>query len=137
MVSNEMKGVDLLHTCLDFLLIGYACLFAHLLICLFASAFSLVTLKLHSMHSYATTITHTGVFFLYRAYTGHAKIRTWYQVHFYFCMAFSMLYYNPYIQNIQIKNHIIRTRLMYHAACKLEFQPFKRLYSQLTFFTKL
>ena len=23
---------------------------------------------------------------------------------------------------------------MYHAACKVEFQPFKRLYSQLTFF---
>ena len=28
----------------------------------------------------------------------------------------------------------MRTRLMYHAACKVEFQPFKRLYSQLTFF---
>ena len=25
-------------------------------------------------------------------------------------------------------------RLMYHAAWKVEFQPFKRLYSQLTFF---
>ena len=23
---------------------------------------------------------------------------------------------------------------MYHAACKVEFQPFKRSYSQLTFF---
>ena len=32
------------------------------------------------------------------------------------------------------KNHIIRTCLMYHAACKVEFQPFKRSYSQLTFF---
>ena len=32
------------------------------------------------------------------------------------------------------KKHIIRTRLMYHAACKVELQPFKRLYSQLTFF---
>ena len=29
---------------------------------------------------------------------------------------------------------IIRTCLMYHAACKVEFQPFKRLYSELTFF---
>ena len=28
----------------------------------------------------------------------------------------------------------MRTRLMYHAACKVEFQRFKRLYSQLTFF---
>ena len=26
---------------------------------------------------------------------------------------------------------------MYHAACKVEFQPFKRLYSQLTFFNFL
>ena len=26
------------------------------------------------------------------------------------------------------------TCLMYHAACKVEFQPFNRLYSQLTFF---
>ena len=32
------------------------------------------------------------------------------------------------------KNHIIRTCLMYHAACKVEFQPFTRSYSQLTFF---
>ena len=32
------------------------------------------------------------------------------------------------------ENHIIRTCLMYHAACKVEFQPFKRSYSQLTFF---
>ena len=31
----------------------------------------------------------------------------------------------------------MRTRLMYHAACKVEFQPFKRLYSQLTFFNFL
>ena len=28
-------------------------------------------------------------------------------------------------------------RLMYHAACKVEFQPFKLLYSQLTFFNFL
>ena len=27
-----------------------------------------------------------------------------------------------------------RTCLMYHAACKVEFQPFNRSYSQLTFF---
>ena len=32
------------------------------------------------------------------------------------------------------KNRIIRTCLMYHAACKVEFHPFKRSYSQLTFF---
>jgi len=32
------------------------------------------------------------------------------------------------------KKHIMRTCLMYHAACKVEFQPFKRSYSQLTFF---
>ena len=35
------------------------------------------------------------------------------------------------------KNHIIRTCLMYHAACKVEFQPFTRWYSQLTFFNFL
>ena len=28
-------------------------------------------------------------------------------------------------------------RLMYHAACKVEFQPFTRLYSQLAFFNFL
>ena len=28
----------------------------------------------------------------------------------------------------------MRTCLMYHAACKVKFQPFKRSYSQLTFF---
>ena len=33
------------------------------------------------------------------------------------------------------KNHTIRTCLMYHAACKVEFQPFTRSYSQLTFST--
>ena len=31
----------------------------------------------------------------------------------------------------------MRTCLMYHAACKVEFQPFKRSYSQLTFFNFL
>ena len=35
------------------------------------------------------------------------------------------------------KKHVIRTCLMYHAACKVEFQPFTRLYSQLTFFNFL
>ena len=35
------------------------------------------------------------------------------------------------------KNHIIRTCLMYHAACKVEFQPFTRSYSQLAFFNFL
>ena len=30
--------------------------------------------------------------------------------------------------------HVQRTCLMYHAACKVEFQPFNRSYSQLTFF---
>ena len=35
------------------------------------------------------------------------------------------------------KNHIRRTRLMYHAACKVELPPFKRLHSQLTFFNFL
>ena len=33
------------------------------------------------------------------------------------------------------KKHIIRTCLMYHAACKADFQPFKRSYSQLMFST--
>ena len=31
----------------------------------------------------------------------------------------------------------MRLLIMYHAACKVEFQPFKRLYSQLTFFNFL
>ena len=41
---------------------------------------------------------------------------------------------NVHIVRLVHKNHIIRTWLMYHAACKVEFQPFKRSYSQLTFF---
>ena len=41
---------------------------------------------------------------------------------------------NDHIVRLVHKNHIIRTCLMYHAACKVEFQPFKRSYSQLTFF---
>ena len=32
------------------------------------------------------------------------------------------------------KKHVQRTCLMYHAAWKVEFQPFNRPYSQLTFF---
>ena len=42
---------------------------------------------------------------------------------------------NNHIVGLVHKNHSKRTRLMYHAACTVEFQPFKRLYSQLTFFT--
>ena len=45
-----------------------------------------------------------------------------------FCVKLSI---NNHIVGLVHKNHIIRTRLMYHAACKVEFQPFKRLYSQL------
>ena len=41
---------------------------------------------------------------------------------------------NNHIVRLVHKNHIIRTCLMYHAACKVEFQPFTRSYSQLTFF---
>ena len=41
---------------------------------------------------------------------------------------------NNHIVRLVHKNHIIRTYLMYHAACKVEFQPFTRSYSQLTFF---
>ena len=40
---------------------------------------------------------------------------------------------NNHIVGLVHKNHIIRTCLMYNAACKVEFQPFKRSYSQLTF----
>ena len=35
------------------------------------------------------------------------------------------------------RNHSLQTTMMYHAACKVEFQPFKRSYSQLTFFNFL
>ena len=48
-----------------------------------------------------------------------------------FCVKLSI---NNHIVGLVHKNHIVRTRLMYHAACKVEFQPFKQLYSQLTFF---
>ena len=48
-----------------------------------------------------------------------------------FCVKLSI---NNHIVGLVHKNHILQTRLMYHAACKVEFQPLKRLYSQLTFF---
>ena len=51
-----------------------------------------------------------------------------------FCVKLSI---NNHIVGLLNKKHIMRTRLMYHAACKVEFQPFKRLYSQLTFFNFL
>ena len=40
---------------------------------------------------------------------------------------------NNHIVGLVHKNRIIRTCLMYHAAYKVEFQRFKRSYSQLTF----
>ena len=43
-----------------------------------------------------------------------------------FCLKVSI---NNHIVGLVHKNHIIRMRLMYHAAFKVEFQPFKRLYS--------
>ena len=44
-----------------------------------------------------------------------------------FCVKLSI---NNHIVGLVHKNHgIRRTRLMYHAAFKVEFQPFKRLYS--------
>ena len=48
-----------------------------------------------------------------------------------FCVELSI---NNHIVGLIHKSHIMRTCLMYHAAYKVEFQPFKRLYSQLTFF---
>ena len=50
-----------------------------------------------------------------------------------FCVKLSI---NNHIVGLVHENHIMRTRLMYHVACKFEFQPFKRLYSQLTYFIK-
>ena len=35
--------------------------------------------------------------------------------------------YNNHIVCLVHKNHIIRTCLMYHEACKIEFQPFKQV----------
>ena len=51
-----------------------------------------------------------------------------------FCVKLSI---NNNIVGLVHENHIIRTCLMYHAACKVEFQSFKRSYSQLTFFNFL
>ena len=51
-----------------------------------------------------------------------------------FCVKLSI---NNHIVGLVHKNHIIRTCLMYHAACKVDFQPFTRLYSQLTLFNFL
>ena len=51
------------------------------------------------------------------------------------CTWYSLNNYD--IVRLAHKNHIIRTCLIYHAACKVEFQPFKRPYSQLTFFNIL
>ena len=51
-----------------------------------------------------------------------------------FCVKLSI---NNHIVRLVHKNHIIRTCLMYHAACKVEFQPIKRSYSQLAFFNFL
>ena len=49
-----------------------------------------------------------------------------------FCVKLSI---NNHIVGLVHKKHtsIVRTCLMYHAACKVEFQPFKRSYSQLRF----
>ena len=47
---------------------------------------------------------------------------------------FVKLSINNHIVGLVHKNRIIRTCLMYHAACKVEFQPFTRSYSQLMFF---
>jgi len=41
-----------------------------------------------------------------------------------FCVKLSI---NNHIVCLVHKNHIIRTCLMYHAACKIEFQPFKQV----------
>ena len=49
----------------------------------------------------------------------------------FFCLKLSI---NNDIVGLVHKTHITRTCLMYHAACRVEFQPFKRLYLQLTFF---
>ena len=51
-----------------------------------------------------------------------------------FCVKLSM---NNQIVGLVHKNRNIRTCTMYHAACKVELQPFKRSYSQLMFFNFL
>ena len=57
---------------------------------------------------------------------------TWY--HFQFRRFSSQTPYYQYTINEIQNKHVQRTCLMYHAACKVEFQPFNRSYSQLTFF---
>ena len=47
------------------------------------------------------------------------------------------LVHKHHIINEISNKHVQRTCLMYHAACKVEFQPFNRSYSQLTFFNFL
>ena len=46
---------------------------------------------------------------------------------------FVQLSISNHIVGLVHKSHIVRTCLRYHAACKVEFQPFNRSYSQLTF----
>ena len=54
-------------------------------------------------------------------------------------MVFVKLGINNHIVGLVHKNHIIRTHLMYHAACKVEFQPFTVVLTADVFqlFTKL
>ena len=42
-----------------------------------------------------------------------------------FCVKLSAQSINNHIVGLVYNNHIIRTCLTYHAACKVEFQPFK------------
>ena len=44
------------------------------------------------------------------------------------------LVHKHYIINEMQNKHVQRTCLVYHTACKVEFQPFNRSHSQLTFF---
>ena len=44
------------------------------------------------------------------------------------------LVHKKHVINEIYNKHVQRTCLMYHAACKVEFQSFNRSYSQLTFF---
>ena len=48
--------------------------------------------------------------------------------------AHKIFYKQHHIINEKRNKHVQRTCLMYHAACKVEFQPFNRSYSKLTFF---
>ena len=44
------------------------------------------------------------------------------------------LVHRNHVINEVLNKHVQRTCLMYHAACKVEFQPFNQSYSKLTFF---